>query len=946
MKGGNVKNFKLQSAYLVFMFVLTVFLILPGCGKGVLGGGSWNKPPVSLMSIEVTPPNQNIAKGTTQQFLATGVYSDQTTSDLTQSVTWASSNAAVASVSTLAGSNGLVTSVVIGGPVTISATDPATGKAGTATLTVTPATLSSIGVTRVNASIALQTKEQFIATGTFSDSTTQDLTSSVNWNSSNPAVASISNAAGSNGVASALAAGGPIAITATDPVTGKAGTANLTVTAATLSSLEVTPVNPSLALGLTEPFVATGVFSDLSTQNMTLSVTWSSSNAAVATISNLAGSKGLVRSLAAGGPITITATDPATGKVGTTSLTVTAATLSSIGITPIIASIDLGTKEQFVATGTYTDLTTQNLTSSLTWSSSNAAVASVSNAAGFKGLASSLSIGGPVTVTATDPATGKTATATLTVTPATLLSIAVTPVNPSTALGTKEPFIATGTYTDLTTKILTTSVTWTSSNTSVATISNAAGLNGIATSLTTGGPVTITATDPLTAKTGTSTLTITAATLSSLTVSPVNPVTALATNEQYKATGTYSDLSTQDLTSTVTWSSSNTAVAAISNAAGSNGLATPKTLGGPITITATDPATGKTGNTTLTISGATLQSIAVTPAGAGIAVGGTQQFIATATYSDTSTRDITSNVTWTTTPLVSVIASIDNAAGFKGLATGLAVGGPVTMTATDPATGILGAATLTVTRAPNLGAAAPFGAMGGNAGLTNQGIFTVINGNIGTSAASTLITGFHDTAGNTYTETPLNVGAVNGIIYTATAPPGSVPGVIAAAGLLAANTAYTSISPAALPGGIDVSTLGGGAGELGNRTLAPGVYKSAPGTFAIALGNLTLDAGGNANAVWVFQMASSLTVGIAGPTGARSVILVNGAQAKNVFWQVGSAATINAAGGGTMVGTIIASSGAAFSTAGNVALTTLNGRALGLNASVTLVNTIINVPAP
>jgi Ice-binding-like len=91
-------------------------------------------------------------------------------------------------------------------------------------------------------------------------------------------------------------------------------------------------------------------------------------------------------------------------------------------------------------------------------------------------------------------------------------------------------------------------------------------------------------------------------------------------------------------------------------------------------------------------------------------------------------------------------------------------------------------------------------------------------------------------------------------------------------------------------------------------------------------------------------MASSLTVG--DPGTPRSVILVNGAQAKNVFWQVGSAATINPAGGGTMVGTIIASAGVTFSTASNAAITTLNGRALGLNASVTMVNTVINVPAP
>jgi hypothetical protein len=91
-------------------------------------------------------------------------------------------------------------------------------------------------------------------------------------------------------------------------------------------------------------------------------------------------------------------------------------------------------------------------------------------------------------------------------------------------------------------------------------------------------------------------------------------------------------------------------------------------------------------------------------------------------------------------------------------------------------------------------------------------------------------------------------------------------------------------------------------------------------------------------------MATTLTVGGPGAAFPQSIILAGGAQAKNVFWQVGSFATINAAGGGTMVGTVISQQGASFSTAGNVAVVTLNGRALSLGASVTLVNTVINVP--
>jgi hypothetical protein len=229
--------------------------------------------------------------------------------------------------------------------------------------------------------------------------------------------------------------------------------------------------------------------------------------------------------------------------------------------------------------------------------------------------------------------------------------------------------------------------------------------------------------------------------------------------------------------------------------------------------------------------------------------------------------------------------------------------------------------------------------------MTNQGIYTIVKGDIGTTAASTLVTGFHD-KNAVFTQTTANIGNVTGTVHTATAPAGSVPNAIAAAAALSAQTAFDNLSPAALPGGIDVSTLGGGAGQLGNRTLAPGVYKSAPGSFAVQGGDLVLDGRGDPNAVWVFQMATTLLVGGPGAAFPQSVILVNGAQAKNVFWQVGSHATINAGGGGTVAGTIIASSGVSFSTAGNVEPVTLNGRALALHASVTMVNTHINVPAP
>lgn len=231
---------------------------------------------------------------------------------------------------------------------------------------------------------------------------------------------------------------------------------------------------------------------------------------------------------------------------------------------------------------------------------------------------------------------------------------------------------------------------------------------------------------------------------------------------------------------------------------------------------------------------------------------------------------------------------------------------------------------------PRLGAAASFGAFGGSAGITSCGA-TEIQGDAGTTAAATLVTGFRDEngTGDTYSDMGCP-GIVTGTIYTDVPPPGTVAKKVKADEVaLDTNTAYLDTSAASRPGGADP-----GAGELGGLTLAPGIYQAAGGSFAISLVDLTLDADGNDDAVWIFQTASTLVVG----TG-RSVILAGDAKAKNVFWHVGSAATIN--GGADMVGTIIASAGITFPGGG----ATLKGRALSLVDAVSFLDTTVDVPS-
>lgn len=197
-----------------------------------------------------------------------------------------------------------------------------------------------------------------------------------------------------------------------------------------------------------------------------------------------------------------------------------------------------------------------------------------------------------------------------------------------------------------------------------------------------------------------------------------------------------------------------------------------------------------------------------------------------------------------------------------------------------------------------LGTAANFAVLAG-ATVTSTGL-TVITGDLGLSPG-TAVTGFPP-------------GIVNGALHT-----GDPTAAIAQTDLTnAVNVATALTLPILL------------AGDLGGRTLVPGLYKS---TSSLAVtGSLTLDAQGDPNAVWVFQISSTLTT----LTGSQ-IILTGGAQASNVFWVVGSSATL----GTTSVfkGTIMAYASITITTGA-----TLDGRALARTGAVTLDSNIITKP--
>ena len=570
----------------------------------------------------------------------------------------------------------------------------------------------------------------------------------------------------------------------------------------------------------------------------------------------------------------------------------------SIAVTPTTASIPMQGQQAFVATATYSDGSTRDVSATSSWSSGSPSVASVNASSG---LATGV-VGGIALITATFD--GKTSSANLTVTAATLVSIAITPATATVPINAFQPFMATATYSDGSTENVTATSSWSSGSASVATVN---ATSGMATGVV-GGTALITAT--FGGKTGSATVTVPSATLTSIAVTPATATVQLGLTQALVAMGTYSDGTSADISSTVAWTSGSPAIATvIANTGVATGVAV-----GSATVTAT--ASGKTGSATLTVPSATLTSIAVTPATAAVQIGLSQPFVAKGTYSDGSNTDISSTVAWTSgSPLVATVLS------GTGVATGVAVGS-ATITATLGSKS--GSAVLTVSATvpvPTAHGPAPVGL--GTAGnfvlLSKSGISTTgtsaVVGDIGVSpVAASSITGFGLIADSTNTFSTSSL--VTGKVYAANYTPPTPANMTTAVSDM--QTAFTDAAGRATP---DFTELY--AGNISGMTLVPGLYKWGTGVLITSAG-VTLT--GGANDVWIFQIAQNLTV-----NNSAIVTLSGGAQAKNVFWQVAGQATIGT--GAKFKGNILSQTLISFNTGAELVGRALAQTAVTLNAT-------------
>ncbi|MDV6235424.1 Ig-like domain-containing protein [Leptospira ellisii] len=633
--------------------------------------------PAVLTSIQISPSHTSVAKGLNRSFNAVGIYSDSSNTDITAAVTWYSSNSAAAPVSNASGTEGTVYGNSEGSSGISASLGSVTSAAST--LTVTAAELVSIGITPSSSSKAKGLMQNFTATGVFTDNSVQDITEQVVWFSSDESVTSVSNASGNRGTAYALNEGSSEISASLGPLASPFVT--LSVTPAVLVSIAVTASNSSLAKGLTERFYATGTYSDNSTANVSASVSWSSSDSSKAQVDNASGEEGKVVAVNTG-IVRITA---AFGSIsGSSDLTVSSAVLVSIQITPTNPSVAKGLSRQFAATGTYSDNSIRDLTASATWFSSDISKAIVDNSAGSEGMTNAINLGNS-NISATYAGIQSPASV-MTVTAAELVSITVNPSSPSKAKGLTQQFSATGIFTDSSSQNLTALATWYSSDPSVAPVSNASGNSGSATALSSGSAGIYAVYGQFTSNTAD--FTVTPAALVAIEISPANSSLAKGLSRQFSALGIYSDNTNQDLTNSVTWSASNTASSTISNAAGNKGIASAIQTG----VGRISAALGSiSSNTDLTVTDAVLTSVSVSPTNPSVNATATKQFSAVGTYSDASTIDLTDLAAWSSSNTAS--ATVSNASGSRGLATGISAGTP-SISATHAS--VTGSTTLTV----------------------------------------------------------------------------------------------------------------------------------------------------------------------------------------------------------------------------------------------------------
>ena len=588
-------------------FTLMIFVLLTACGgDGKNGAASDNNLldentslPVTIVSIQVSPVDIIVPKGTTGNYIATAYYSDNTVKDVTALATWKSSSSKTVNIIGSGNTAGYAEALAVG-KSTVTANFEGL-LSNEAHVEVTSIAVHELIVTPFEKRVAIGVNIQYQAIVLYADGTNSDVTAFASFSSSLPRVANIG--VNQAGLAKSLSVG-VTDITATFQQLSS-NTAVLEVTAATVTSLQITPADITVPVGTTGTYTAIAYYSDSTSHDVTSQATWISADTAIVSIVTSGRTAGYAQALHVGST-TVIATFHGQNS-NTAKVTVTDAILQSIVISPIVKIVTNGVSVQYSALGRYSDKTVHDLTLFAAWTSSDKAVATIHSGGENAALAQTVNIGTTHIKAAYMGVTSNLAL--LTVTAATLTSIQVTPAEVTVPAGTQDKFTAIAHYSDGSSYDVTTQATWISNNTAVVSVVPSGEDGGLGHALTHG---TANVTASLDGKTSnTAVVTVTGKALTNIHLVPAYTVEIpVGGHKKYKVWAYYDDSTTKDVTVYSTLSIADANIATIETSGIDLGLVKGINIGSTLVQASYK---GENDTAPLTVTTATIQSIQVTP---------------------------------------------------------------------------------------------------------------------------------------------------------------------------------------------------------------------------------------------------------------------------------------------------------------------------------------------
>lgn len=586
---------------------------------GVTAGfsGLWSAPatlhvePPALLQLWIAPHSASIVDGLTRQFDAYGRYSTDDTLRVTASASWSVADSTIARLT----APGLVRGENSGSTMLFASLSGQS--APPASVNVTPPQLVSIAISPADTSVALGYTAQLHAWGLYTDSSRTDLRSVVTWQANPTGILDID----ADGRVRTLAVG-QADITATYGAITSAP-ARFVVLPPALVSITIAPADTSVALGYGAQLRATGTYSNNSNSNITSSVLWSSSPPGIVAIA----SNGYTTTLAQGVAVIQASLGPITSPA--TSFTVLPPVLLQVAVTPPDTTVALGLPGRVRATGTYSNNAKSNLTQVATWMTAPPGIVSVDTSGSVTTLA-------PGSASITASYSGKTSPPAnfnvVIVVPA-LDSLTVEPCPVNVPPGVRRRLTARGHYDDGSTADLTTHVIWSTGDASVAVVDSAGWLTAVQS-----GSTSVTAFLEGTASPSCSVL-VDASVLTELTIVPADTTLRLGDTADYRAVGAVGE-DAYDMTSLVTWTSTDTLVASIA----ATGIASTHGVGSVSIFAAFGPVLAPPA--TLVVDPPAVVAVEVLPASSTVRLGRTKLMTARARFSNSALVDVTSTAAW------------------------------------------------------------------------------------------------------------------------------------------------------------------------------------------------------------------------------------------------------------------------------------------------------------